>query len=185
MVEQIAELVASGGTLDDVAVVLGLDRFGARQYLDEHGLETRRMRVLRSNREARQRGADEVSRVCTRHGSRPFRPDARGTYRCSACNAERVAARRRRVKEILIAEAGGSCELCGYDRCARALEFHHRDREEKAFGIAYRGVSRSLERARAEAAKCVLLCSNCHAEVEAGVASIPSSAEVALHNSPG
>ena len=34
---------------------------------------------------------------------------------------------------------------------------------------AARGVTRSLAAARAEAAKCVLLCANCHAEVEAGV----------------
>jgi hypothetical protein len=26
---------------------------------------------------------------------------------------------------------------------------------------------------RAEASKCVLLCSNCHAEVEAGIAAVP------------
>jgi hypothetical protein len=31
------------------------------------------------------------------------------------------------------------------------------------------GATRSLERNRREAAKCVLLCSNCHAEVEAGL----------------
>ena len=36
--------------------------------------------------------------------------------------------------------------------------------------LSRRGVSMSIERARAEARKCVLLCSNCHAEVEAGVA---------------
>ena len=34
------------------------------------------------------------------------------------------------------------------------------------------GVARSLETARAEAAKCVLVCANCHAEIEAGLATI-------------
>ena len=33
--------------------------------------------------------------------------------------------------------------------------------------------ARSLARCRQEAAKCVLLCANCHAEVEAGVAELP------------
>jgi hypothetical protein len=80
---------------------------------------------------------------------------------------------RRRVKQTLVAEAGGRCILCGYDRCVRALEFHHVDPATKRFGVALRGVARSLERARAEAAKCVLLCSNCHMEVEAGLASVP------------
>ncbi len=63
---------------------------------------------------------------------------------------------------------GGRCAICGYARCERALEFHHVDPATKAFAIAFQGVTRSIERARAEAAKCVLLCSNCHAEVEAG-----------------
>jgi len=73
------------------------------------------------------------------------------------------------MKEILVAEAGGACAACGYSRCGAALEFHHLDRALKRFSVAGRGVTRSLAEAREEAKKCVLLCSNCHAEVEAGV----------------
>jgi len=76
--------------------------------------------------------------------------------------------RRRKVKAILIAEAGGRCRLCGYDGHPAALQFHHLDANGKRFSLSQQGVSRSLERARAEARKCVLLCANCHAEVEAG-----------------
>jgi hypothetical protein len=35
------------------------------------------------------------------------------------------------------------------------------------------GLTRSLAKSRAEAAKCALLCSRCHAEVEAGVKRLP------------
>jgi hypothetical protein len=35
-------------------------------------------------------------------------------------------------------------------------------------------VTRSIASFREEIAKCVLLCSNCHAEVEAGVRSLPA-----------
>lgn len=63
--------------------------------------------------------------------------------------------------------------VCGYDRHVGALQFHHIDAGEKTFALSLRGVARSLERAQAEAAKCVLLCANCHAEVEAGVATFP------------
>ncbi|HEX6390577.1 MAG TPA: hypothetical protein VFZ89_14050 [Solirubrobacteraceae bacterium] len=185
MVDDLERLVQDGATVDDVAALFGVDRQAAREMLVEHGLETRRMRVLRVNREARGAGVREVVRICPRHGAGAFRVDARGTYRCVTCNGERVAARRRRVKELLIAEAGGRCELCGYDRCLRALEFHHRDPAMKEFGIAYRGVTRSLARARAEAAKCVLLCSNCHAEVESGLATIRPAAGVRPHPDPG
>lgn len=80
-----------------------------------------------------------------------------------------VARRRRRLKEILVAEAGGACRLCGYNRFLGALHFHHVDPTEKRFQLAARGITRSAAVAREEARKCVLLCANCHAEVEGGV----------------
>jgi hypothetical protein len=83
-----------------------------------------------------------------------------------------VTARRRRVKQLLIEEAGGQCILCGYDRFPGALHFHHLDPAQKSFAVSLQGVTRSLEKARAEAAKCVLMCANCHAEVEGGLATI-------------
>jgi hypothetical protein len=80
-----------------------------------------------------------------------------------------------RSKRILVEEAGGVCTVCGYSRCIVALEFHHVAREDKRFSMSHRGVTRSLERAREEARKCVLLCANCHAEVEAGVVVLASN----------
>ena len=84
-----------------------------------------------------------------------------------------VARRRRKIKEILVSEAGGACRLCGYDRYAGALQFHHLDPENKTFQLAGRGLTRSLSIVRQEAKKCVLLCANCHAEVEGGIAILP------------
>ena len=43
----------------------------------------------------------------------------------------------------------------------------------KSFGLAMLGVTRSFEKLRQEAAKCVLLCANCHSEVEGGAATVP------------
>ena len=76
-----------------------------------------------------------------------------------------------------MAEAGGRCAACGFDAYLGALQFHHRDRAEKAFALSDQGVTRSLAVARSEAAKCVLLCANCHAMVEAGLLSVPASAD--------
>jgi hypothetical protein len=70
---------------------------------------------------------------------------------------------RRKVKETLVAEAGGKCIRCGYSKSMRALQFHHRDPTTKEFNL--RSSIKALDRLRAEAAKCDLLCSNCHAEV--------------------
>ena len=69
----------------------------------------------------------------------------------------------------LVDEAGGACSRCGYDRYLGALQFDHLDPSKKAFSLSMKGVARSLAKAREEAAKCVVLCANCHAEVEAGI----------------
>ena len=57
----------------------------------------------------------------------------------------------------------------------RALGFHHLDRDAKAFAISADGATLSLDRLRAGAAKCVLLCANGHAEVEDGIVELPIS----------
>jgi 5-methylcytosine-specific restriction endonuclease McrA len=114
-----------------------------------------------------------TQRVCRTHGRTEFVLEGRGYYRCKECRKQRVLEWRRRAKERLIAEAGGCCRICGYDRYGGALHFHHLDPAQKEFGIARRGFTRSFAAMRAEAAKCVLLCSNCHAEVEAGIARLP------------
>lgn len=59
------------------------------------------------------------------------------------------------------------CSKCGYKKCARALHFHHLNPDDKKFEIswaAFRGVS--IAKLENEIKKCVLLCSNCHAEIE-------------------
>jgi hypothetical protein len=85
---------------------------------------------------------------------------------------DRVTRRRRQIKAILVEESGGRCVICGYDRYSGALHFHHVDPSRKAFAIARKGHTRSLDRAREEAKKCVLVCANCHAEIEGGVATL-------------
>jgi hypothetical protein len=68
--------------------------------------------------------------------------------------------KRRELKAELIASRGGRCADCGYNAAVAALEFHHRDAGTKEFQISKSSVSRS--RLWAEAAKCDLLCANCH-----------------------
>ncbi|MFL5873897.1 MAG: helix-turn-helix domain-containing protein [Solirubrobacterales bacterium] len=120
---------------------------------------------------------DDGTRVatlhCRKHGMTSFVLEGRGYYRCKRCRLERVGRRRRTIKSKLVAEAGGKCVICGYCRCQRALEFHHLDPRTKEFQLGHSGATRSLARSRAEARKCILLCANCHAEVEAGITAVP------------
>ena len=79
-------------------------------------------------------------------------------------NANNITIKRRAIKEMLIAYKGGKCERCGYNKCNRALEFHHLDPSQKDFGIS-KHINRNINDLKVEVDKCILLCSNCHAEV--------------------
>ena len=76
----------------------------------------------------------------------------------------RATQRRTELKERAVAYLGGKCKLCPYDRCLAALEFHHPG--QKDFEISSKS---SWEAIVPELDKCVLLCSNCHREVHAGL----------------
>jgi transposase-like protein len=172
--DELEALVALGMPIRTMADQLGVSYTTVRHWLKRYGLSTPRARRLAETDEARATGAGTVIATCPRHGSTSFGRTARGHYRCLRCRSEAVAARRRRVKQRLVEAAGGRCALCGYDRSPAALQFHHDDPAGKAFAIAGRGVARSLDAALAEARKCVLLCATCHAEVEAGDATLPA-----------
>lgn len=70
------------------------------------------------------------------------------------------------LKNALIQRRGGKCECCGYDKNIAALEFHHKDPSQKKFTLCSRNLERfSDEEILEEFNKCLLLCSNCHAEL--------------------
>lgn len=166
--EQLEALVDAGLTLREIAK--RLDRSGStvRHWMDRYGLRTHGHRRPRPLGDPKRTEMD-----CRRHGITTFVLEGRGYYRCTRCRSEAVSKRRRAVKRVLVDEAGGRCAICRYSRCQEALHFHHVDPMSKAFHLGHQGQSRSLARSRAEAQKCVLLCGNCHAEVEAGIATLP------------
>jgi transposase/DNA-directed RNA polymerase subunit RPC12/RpoP len=168
--ERLLGLVEEGLSIRQIAKRCGVSATTVRHWLQRHGLKTQPARYARRDADR----PESVLRECGRHGWGSFvRVGAAGHYRCARCNSEAVSERRRRVKEILVAEAGGSCAACGFDAYVGALQFHHRDPATKAFEVSRQGITRSLERLRLEARKCVLLCANCHAMVEAGLLPVP------------
>jgi IS30 family transposase len=163
--EQVVALVERGLTTRQIARECAVSESTIQYWLGRYGLRTVRARQAAPSEWPKPR---RTSRSCIKHGLTGFILEKRGYYRCARCRSEQVAQRRRKVKEILVREAGGRCVLCGYDRHVGALQFHHLDPHEKSFSISEAGVTRSLARARIEAAKCALVCANCHAMVEAG-----------------
>jgi hypothetical protein len=172
--DELEPLIADGLTIAQIAEALDRSPSAVRYWLDKLGLRTvgRRGRRPTVPRPVVEQAIAEGKRTltwrCRRHGEGVFVIENSGRSRCRRCRMERVAAWRRRAKATLVMEAGGRCRLCGYDKHLEALQFHHSDPKKKAFGLSLRGVTRSMRALREEARKCVLLCANCHAEVEAG-----------------
>jgi 5-methylcytosine-specific restriction endonuclease McrA len=170
--EELQRLVERGDSIAEMAAELERSKASVRHWLKKYDLRTanppgqRRSAAARSAWDA---GLTRAEMECPSHGAAEYVLDARGYYRCTRCRSAAVSRRRRRIKATLVQEAGGACSLCRYRRCLAALEFHHLVPAEKEFSVSQKGVTRSIERAREEARKCVLLCGNCHAEVEAGL----------------
>jgi transposase len=171
--DTLEELVAAGFSSTGIAESVRRSPATVRHWLATYGLETTSTVQRRITRDARSKGKLIVQRVCRHHGLTDFWLEGRGAYRCLRCRRNAVVRRRRKVKENLVADAGGACAICGYSRYSGALQFHHLEPTEKLFTLSADGVSRSIERARREAKKCALLCANCHAEVENDRAQVP------------
>ncbi len=72
---------------------------------------------------------------------------------------------RKKQKIYAVNYLGGKCVLCGYDKSMRALQFHHKDAKGKDFTISKSSPYIKEDVLNAELDKCILLCSNCHAEL--------------------
>jgi 5-methylcytosine-specific restriction endonuclease McrA len=83
-------------------------------------------------------------------------------------NSYYVSQRRKKLKQLAVEYKGGKCCKCGYYKCVGALDFHHVNPQEKAFGIGSKGYTRSWESVKKELDKCILVCANCHREIEYG-----------------
>lgn len=166
--EEMEGLLATGLSLREIAHRLDRSFSTVRHWMQKYDLKPAPRRKRGS-----EDGPREVVSGCRRHGSTAYVREGSGYYRCKRCRTERVSQRRRTIKRKLVEEAGGKCLICGYDRCQQVLQFHHLDPSTKRFHLAQQGVTRSLAKSRAEARKCVLLCSNCHGEVEAGITTVP------------
>lgn len=82
-----------------------------------------------------------------------------------------VKAWRARSKARLVKAFGKKCISCGYSKCIEALEFHHKNPDEKDFTISsyqYLNWNRLVQ----EAKKCILVCCRCHREIHDGLIDI-------------
>lgn len=101
------------------------------------------------------------------------RKDKRPSAYCIDCAIEQTLERTQATKQKCIDYKGGKCQGCGYNKYIGALEFHHRDRVTKSYDISKKLRGHSFEKLKLELDKCVLVCSVCHKEIEAGIRICP------------
>lgn len=91
--------------------------------------------------------------------------------------SEAVKKWRKTTKDRIVKAFGGSCAMCGYNRCHESLDLHHIDPNTKDFSMgSIRANPKNWALIVMELRKCALICRNCHGEVHAGLSVIPLTA---------
>lgn len=157
----LVELVCRGYSTRRLAKELSTSQTNIRYWLGKYDLRTDESSKAPSGRK------------CPCGETRSIMFYARMKAICIACHNKYTVARQQRNKAWAVAQSGGCCKLCGYDRCLAALDFHHLDPTTKDSGLEA-GIRRSWGKPRilAEISKCLLVCRNCHSEIHAGLVDV-------------
>ena len=76
----------------------------------------------------------------------------------------------KKIKKI----TGNKCQICGYDKDFRVLDFHHLDPSKKKFNLTIRNlVNRKWSLVLEEIKKCIQVCCRCHREIEYNIIKVP------------
>lgn len=151
--EQLLDLINLGLSTRQISEKIGKSQTTVRYYLKKHGLKTN----------------VSFKRTCTRCESpltgfqKKFCSDT-----CKNAKYQYSYQKRKRYsrKLELIKLKGGKCDICGYNKNAAALAFHHIIPENKGFKMNSRNLcSKSWTEILKESEKCQLLCHNCHMEI--------------------
>ncbi len=89
---------------------------------------------------------------------------------CRICNEEKRKEQTFLKQKLIFQMHGNTCKVCGYNKCKEALELHHVIPSTKEYTVSHltRNFS-SIDKLKVELEKCIMLCSNCHRELHAGI----------------
>ena len=167
--EKIVSLRKEGKTYKEITKILGCAISTVSYHCQLHKMGDNNQKVSDEEKEQFQKMYDEIGSLkkVAKLTGRSFETvkkyiEVKERVK-KVTNSESVILWRKRTKRKLIEYKGGECELCGYRKCDSALQFHHKNPNEKDFSIS--GRSLSFDRLKNEVDKCMLVCSNCHAEI--------------------
>ena len=77
-------------------------------------------------------------------------------------------------KQLMLRGFDNKCQICGYNKCDSALEFHHLDPSQKEFGLC-QTLNIKWNAIKEELKKCICVCANCHREIHEGLIELDTS----------
>ena len=86
---------------------------------------------------------------------------------CKSCRGKKAIKKSKIFKKQCVDYKGGKCEICGYDKYAEVLDFHHTDPSQKELNLNKMKLYDFNEKITKELDKCKLLCGRCHREEHA------------------
>ena len=156
------KLAEDGHSIRSIAKKINSSPSSVKYWLDKYGIKTKNSIKKKKKYLCKFCGETSKKKMANKGGGR------RSYDTCKSCHNLETTKRGRDRKKALVKHKGGKCFSCGYDKCIAALEFHHKDPNNKDPNFkALRYWS--LERAMQEVDKCYLLCSNCHREAHWGM----------------
>lgn len=162
--EDLREAVKNGLSHRKMAALFGVAVMTVRRHLEKYGLTTAKSDACRACKNCGKDLTGHQQYFCSVNCKNTFYYRTQEDTRKHKCHKATQRAFDR--KRYLIEKAGGKCEMCGYNKNFGALSFHHKDITTKSFSLSGRDLSdKSMKVLEDEAAKCILLCHNCHAEL--------------------
>ncbi len=160
--ETLQDLYKQGLSMVAIAKELNVSYTTISRYSRKFGLKPN---YLRNNK------PKSKSTICSKCGETNPLQFTHNLYNiCKKCNGKKSKEYnlKRRLKFLEL--IGNKCEICGYNKYHGALEFHHRNTEEKSEKINHQSLTQyKTSFVLEELKKCILVCSNCHREIHAGL----------------
>ena len=97
-----------------------------------------------------------------------LRRENRKKHKMEQCEKDKISGKIRRAKRkkyIDDYKLSKGCSICGYNKCAEALDFHHEGNKDFDISRAIGSQNISLEKIMEEIKKCIILCATCHREL--------------------
>lgn len=170
--DQLENLISCGFSQRDLAEGLSVSQTSIRRWLKKYNLSTKNKpcnkgagAVLPDRKICSKCKNDKPNSEFWKRNNRDYQLHSM----CKDCNLKDRLSRQRDFKQQCVDYKGGECQCCGYNNCNHALDFHHIDPKTKSFGIAKQRRTKVNKKILEELDKCVLVCSNCHREIHAGL----------------